>query len=199
MADSSLTARRTIVKGRRDSNAARVLAMYALYQEGLSLSQVAELFGVSRQAAYDLFKTRNLPLRSKTFKPTIEFNGRLYSERSHGYWAATEGDRRLLHRDVWEFHSGPIPVGCDIHHIDENKGNNDPSNLECLPKPDHTRIHNPAHEIPDKRCAFCGNVLPRKRYANGALETPSRMRRKKFCDSLCSHNWMRGKARGEVA
>lgn len=45
------------------------------------------------------------------------------------------------HRFVWEKHNGPIPDGMHIHHKDENKGNNDISNLEMMPAAEHLSMH----------------------------------------------------------
>lgn len=76
------------------------------------------------------------------------YNGhryRRYPESKHlhhqRYFHGTEPRRGFLHRHVWEDTHGPIPAGFDIHHIDEDTGNNDPLNLECLPKPDHKSLH----------------------------------------------------------
>lgn len=70
---------------------------------------------------------------------------RRYPESRHlhhrRYFYGTEPRRGFLHRHVWEDTHGPIPDGFDIHHIDEDTGNNDPLNLECLPKPDHKSLH----------------------------------------------------------
>ena len=46
-----------------------------------------------------------------------------------------------MHRYVWQFYNGPIPDGCEIHHKDGNKGNNDISNLECLERHEHKKLH----------------------------------------------------------
>jgi len=42
---------------------------------------------------------------------------------------------------LWIINNGPIPKGHDIHHKDENPSNNDISNLICLTKIEHRRIH----------------------------------------------------------
>ena len=47
---------------------------------------------------------------------------------------------KLLHRAVWEFYHGAIPRGYHVHHIDEDTGNNDISNLECLPAEQHRKL-----------------------------------------------------------
>ena len=42
-----------------------------------------------------------------------------------------------LHRIVWAWHNGQIPVGAHIHHRDNDRANNGPENLECLTVQDH--------------------------------------------------------------
>jgi hypothetical protein len=117
---------------------------YDLYQQGYSLAQVAEVYGCTRNSIFGLFKTRGWPTRPKRKpKAYVEFNGAKYTLRNHGYYAKTNGDRALMHRDVWEHHNGEIPAGWDVHHKDENKENNDIGNLECLPKAEHTRLYSP--------------------------------------------------------
>ncbi|MBR1398089.1 MAG: HNH endonuclease [Selenomonadaceae bacterium] len=46
-----------------------------------------------------------------------------------------------MHRAVWTYFNGEIPVGYDIHHIDFDKENNDISNLIMLTKSQHQSIH----------------------------------------------------------
>lgn len=124
---------------RRDDRAA---AMYARYQEGLSLAKVAEEFGCTRQNVYDVFRWRDWPMRPKaSVRPTVEWNGSKWSLRDNGYYGRTTGERDMMHRAVWEYHNGPIPDGWDVHHKDRDRTNNDVANLECLPKDAHTRLH----------------------------------------------------------
>ena len=61
-----------------------------------------------------------------------------------------------LHRAIWEFHNGAIPVGYDIHHSDGNTLNNDIGNLRQIERSEHQRIH-----------AF-------ERIKEGSLKPPSR-------------------------
>lgn len=69
-----------------------------------------------------------------------------------------------LHVLIWEELHGPKPPGHDIHHIDNNPTNNDPSNLICITKSDHKRIH--AGWIKKdgvwsaKPCGKCGDIFP---------------------------------------
>lgn len=119
-------------------------AMYAVYQTGKSLAEVAREFGLSRQTVFTAFQRRGYQLRKRPDPlPYVVFNGRKYTMRNTGYYGATEGDRGLLHRHMWEATNGPIPDGYDIHHLDESKTNNTLSNFECLPKAEHTRLYSP--------------------------------------------------------
>lgn len=118
--------------------------MYECYSLGMSLSQVGNLFDMTRQSVYSTFQKRGFELRKRPGdRSSIMFNGEKYTLRNNGYYGKTTGERTLLHRDVWECYNGPIPVGWDIHHKDENKENCDISNLELLPKSEHARLYSP--------------------------------------------------------
>src|SRR5688500_6774983 len=122
----------------------RAAAMFARYELGLSLSQVAAELGCTRQTVYGLFAARGWKLRSRTpARKCVGWNGLRYTMRDSGYFACTTGDRHLLHRAVWALANGPIPDDYDVHHRDEDKTNNALSNLECLPKAEHTRLYSP--------------------------------------------------------
>jgi len=114
---------------------------YQLYLTGLSLQQVADNIGVTRQCVYKAFKKRGFALRGPNFQPIQEFDGKKFTLRNTGYFGSTTNERTLLHRYKWEYYNGKIPKGWDIHHKDENKWNNEISNFECLPKADHARIY----------------------------------------------------------
>ena len=47
----------------------------------------------------------------------------------------------MLHRYVWIKHNGDIPEGYSVHHIDENKENNNISNLRLMTNGSHTTLH----------------------------------------------------------
>lgn len=115
--------------------------MHQLYMQGYSLAQVAEVYECSRQSVHEIFKNNGLATRGKKELPFVEFNGAKYTMRNTGYFAKTDGERTLLHRDMYEFHKGEIPDGFDMHHIDEDKLHNEMSNFECISKSDHTRLH----------------------------------------------------------
>lgn len=62
-----------------------------------------------------------------------------------GYYLCTKntdiGRRERLHCFVWRTNNGDIPAGYHVHHVDENKRNNEPENLECIPRFDHLSFH----------------------------------------------------------
>lgn len=66
-----------------------------------------------------------------------KFNGESYYYC--GAYFQRKGKR--LHRAVWEYHNGEIPSGYHIHHKDEDRYNNDISNLELVYKSDHLSHH----------------------------------------------------------
>lgn len=116
---------------------------YLRYQEGQTLAQVAGGLGVTRQSVYDCFKLRGFVLRTPNHRPAQWYDGKKFTLRAHGYYELTIAPRTLMHRYVWTKERGAIPDGFDIHHRDECKAHNDIGNLECLSKPDHTRLYSP--------------------------------------------------------
>lgn len=75
------------------------------------------------------------------------------SATSNGYYRTNtsaqrnHGVDRYLHRQVWKEANGhEIPEGHHVHHEDENKDNNDPSNLKLKTKSDHLREHGQARD-----------------------------------------------------
>jgi hypothetical protein len=117
-----------------------------LYNAGFSMAKIAKMLGGTRQSIYDLLKRRE-GYKARHFIPKKEqyFNGVKYTLRSTGYFCATTGRRKLLHRDVWEFYNGLIPDKYDVHHIDHDKSNNKIENLELLPKSEHARLYATGH------------------------------------------------------
>ena len=84
-------------------------------------------------------------------RETIEFNGRKYhrypnaKQANHKRYYSSHDKQyatpRLLHRDIWEFHNGPIPDGHHVHHSDGDCNNNEIGNLECLSSAAHQVEH----------------------------------------------------------
>lgn len=74
------------------------------------------------------------------------FNGKKFiRDDSTGYYLCSsrcsDGKRKRMHVYVWEHYNGKVPEGCHIHHIDEDKSNNDISNLALLSEVEHLSLH----------------------------------------------------------
>lgn len=73
------------------------------------------------------------------------YNGyKFRRDKRTGYYLSSRkinGSRRRLHVYVWECEVGNIPDGYSIHHVDEDKSNNDVSNLELMTNSKHTQLH----------------------------------------------------------
>ncbi len=131
--------RRLFMPAHRNNEKAN--AMYALYLDGHSLSQVAKAFSVTRQGVYKMFSKRGFAMRTVEPLPFIVWNGNKYTRRPNGYYARTSKGRRYLHIEMWEQANGPIPDGLEVHHADGDKTNNRLVNLELLTSSEHGRRH----------------------------------------------------------
>lgn len=127
-------------------------------------------------------------------KKSIVWGGRRWWLNG-GYYCNREG--RMLHRAVYVAAYGPIPKGYDVHHKDEDKTNNAPSNLEALTRAEHLKRHRArgiavwpkekrsqktleqwqAREPYDKACDQCGAIFQ---------TTGTRSR---FCSKSCGHRY----------
>lgn len=159
-----------------EAREALVRQMYARYQQGLSLRQVAAEFGKSVDKVRTAFQQRGLDrrppggaVRRDLNRPSIEFNGEIYTQNKIGYYTC---GRRLLHREVWKYHFGPIADGHQIHHRDRNKANNDISNLECVSLEDHSRFYNIGCNGSVHRCGQPASTEPMTHCHNGHPWTP---------------------------
>ena len=56
---------------------------------------------------------------------------------------------------IYKYFYGDIPNGSVIHHKDENKKNNDISNLECLTDTEHKSLHGSKHVVSTCQCCMC--------------------------------------------
>ena len=73
----------------------------------------------------------------------ISFNGDIYRLSGNYYRRNVWGSKGAsnLHRAIWQYHHGIIPVGYEIHHVDGDTFNNDIANLECVEMREHQRQH----------------------------------------------------------
>lgn len=69
------------------------------------------------------------------------FNGyKFRKDKNSGYWLCSTLHKRL-HRYVYEYYNGKIPLGYQVHHKDHNKDNNEIENLQLLTRKEHDKIH----------------------------------------------------------
>lgn len=122
-----------------------VAAMYDAYIGGMSLSAIGTLYGKTRQAVYDTFRSRGYPLRSKKLVGARMVGGIRYTLDGAGYLRGTaDGHRVYLHKVVWEAAHGPLPVRNQLHFIDGDKQNCALENLEVVPYEMLSRTFNPS-------------------------------------------------------
>ena len=62
------------------------------------------------------------------------FDGRKFTrDDATGYYLCSTKDkhgiRKRMHVYMWEYFNGPVPDGCHVHHMDEDKGNNSIENF----------------------------------------------------------------------
>ena len=69
------------------------------------------------------------------------FNGLKFTRDDKSGYFLNSTNRLRLHRYVWEYHNGEIPKGLQIHHVDEDKRNNEIDNLQLTTTSDHLRHH----------------------------------------------------------
>lgn len=96
-----------------------------------------------------------------------------------------------IYRRIYEQHFGPIPKDekgrtYEIHHIDGNHKNNDPSNLVALSIQDHYDIHHKQHDW-----GACFRISQRM---ESTPEQKSELARKSALDRVKNgtHNWLDG-------
>lgn len=66
---------------------------------------------------------------------------KFYQDLKTGYWITTKCPKKRMHVVVWESFYGKVPKGFHIHHIDEDKSNNDIFNLQLLKAGEHQSSH----------------------------------------------------------
>ena len=59
------------------------------------------------------------------------------------YWKVITANSKieLLHRYVYEKEVGQIPPNWVVHHLDNDKWNNNPANLKAMPMTEHISLH----------------------------------------------------------
>ena len=173
-------------------------AMYSIYQQGKSCSQVALAFNVSRQSVYERFSRQGFKLRDSSRSlalPFIEFEGKRYAPEKDGYFRKTTGDRESLHWAIWRKEYGDIPQGHVVCFVDGDRMNVTIDNLACVRKGEDRRFGR-FMQLRLKPCLACGQVMGRRMGWDSHHEGPAAYAKRKTCDPRCSADWKRGKSRG---
>ena len=67
------------------------------------------------------------------------------------------------HVYLYEKEFGKIPKGNVVHHVDEDKLNNDLSNLVCMTRGDHASLHHKSHITEETKAKISAANLGKKR------------------------------------
>lgn len=70
---------------------------------------------------------------------SIDWNGVRWHQRQDGYYANSR--HGLLHRAVYEATFGPVPDGRVVHHVNHDKEDNRPGNLQAVTRKQHAEHH----------------------------------------------------------
>lgn len=69
------------------------------------------------------------------------FDGKKFRrDKKTGYFLNSTIHKRL-HVYVWEYYNGSVPEGCEVHHKDLNKNNNEIENLQLMTSKEHHKLH----------------------------------------------------------
>ena len=134
--------------------------------------EVVAALQVLRNNAESDFERHRLDVleRDLTEPPAVEviddkhqrFNGVTYLKDRQGHFTAGRG----IHRTVWAYYNGEIPDGCEIHHLDGNKANNNVENFQCMTHNEHMKLHAKYRRIPQQEktfiCQYCGKEFVAK-------------------------------------
>ena len=94
----------------------------------------------------------------------------------------------LLHRTIYKSIYGNIPKGMLVHHIDGDKLNNNPNNLELITRVEHCKLHLPrlGYRGPIRTiCKICG----KKRTERAIINEPHR----RICSACKSKRYRENK------
>jgi hypothetical protein len=94
------------------------------------------------------------------------WKGGRYLDKLNGYWMLyipdyfSADERGFMREHVYfyqEYHKVCVLPWAVVHHIDENKQNNMPWNLQGMTRKQHTKLHNPKLDTSDRFCSKCEN------------------------------------------
>ena len=124
-----------------------------------------------------------------TILSTCKGGGYTYCRTSPPHPKANLKGLYPLHRVVLENKIGRFLLdGEQSHHIDGDKFNNHPDNLECLTASEHTRLHKQKSEYFLIDCAACGKpfmITPRE----ARLRLNRNVSKRLFCSRICGRHF----------
>jgi len=133
------------------------------------------------------------------------FNGRKYRRDKHTGYYLNSATHQRLHRAVWEYHNGKIPDGFHIHHIDEDKTDNENVNLALLPSRVHVSFHSKErdlyhheeivknlvqHAVPKSK-AWHRSEAGREWHSEHAKEAAANMEKREFVCQNCGKHFFK--------
>lgn len=150
--------------------------------------QVLTALEVLRNFAENDFELHRIDVLEKdlTAPPKVEviddthqkFNGNIYAPNKYGRYISAP---KYLNREIFAYYYGEIPEGYEIHHKNENKTDNDISNLQMLTKSEHMFLHSQNKAVlTEFTCKECGKIF----YANKTVKNY-------FCSPKCRSAWRR--------
>jgi hypothetical protein len=123
------------------------LKMILETEQGHSLHSMAKLAQQklkNRSVLSISHKLRELVSKQELQVDNVEIDGVTYPATvlsGYVHVKIDESGYQLLHHYIWKQKNGDIPRGYHIHHIDNNRANNDLNNLMLLTAEDHQRLH----------------------------------------------------------
>jgi hypothetical protein len=108
------------------------------YKTGVPIAEILEEHHISQTHFYRLLRETDTPRR-----PRPSLAGRKNGQYKHGLGSRSNERRRYLKQQVAAICLGHIvPLGWNIHHMDEDPTNNNPENLALFPSSSaHSRYH----------------------------------------------------------
>lgn len=103
---------------RRKVTSKDIYRLHKKYEKGLSLEQCIKFYGadliLDRKTLHHYFQRLGLPTRKQTRKEFKMYKGDKYTICKDGFYRKTSGDRKHLHRRIWEENNGPVPRGYSV-------------------------------------------------------------------------------------
>jgi len=114
------------------------------YNNELSSVKIAKKYKCSKKYVLDSMKSFGIENRTAGETRKLHYKNGIGHITKKGYKKLTiNGKQRGEHIHIWCSLNGfdKVPYKHDIHHIDHNKLNNNPSNLMLMSKSNHMSLH----------------------------------------------------------